>query len=97
MKSTVSVFNESAKKMVDYVNKQIKFGKKSLEAKNVSARYTSNNISVWGFGIQNDNFAEIPSEIFQLTNDLFELSYFQNLLLLITTVFPILRRFTNAR
>lgn len=86
--------------MVNFINRRIQengSGVAELVAKEVTTRYTTNNVSKWVFGIEDENFADEPSELFKATNDLFQLSFLQNLSFLITMFLPSLKTFVKPR
>lgn len=86
--------------MVNFINRQMqKHESKSvtLEVKETAARYTTNNITKWVLGVDYENFADEPSELFKATKDLLGLSLIQNLSFFVVMFFPALRPFVCAR
>lgn len=85
--------------MVDYVKKEAALSKNvtTVEVKTLSTRYTAKNVASWGLGIEADTFKDGPSVFLELANELFQLTFFQNLSFFITMIFPLLGRILSTR
>lgn len=84
--------------MVIYIKKAMgSEGQVTFEAKTFFNRFTANNVASWGIGIDAKGFDDDPSDFCKLSNNLFQLSFMQNVGMLLTIIFPSLGSLLKMR
>lgn len=98
MKPGVTVFNESAQKMVNYIKKAMgSKGQVMFEAKSFANRFTASNVASWGIGIDAKSFDDDPSDFYKLSNGLFQFGFIENVCMLLLLFFPSLGSLLNIK